>query len=194
MSKNKYDFILELLEYKKLSSDQREKILKLSAQEIKNENTKDEDLLRRIEEIEHIVKLNGHESADNTTSSTLPFDNPKYIPPTNLYNFLKDYNTDPILKTTCHEIDSNELLNILSFCQIDKYDFKKHREIVQKRFLELVTDKKYFVDYKMKNLMYVYITGKTYNGHKDGWTDEKININWNTENIENWCNTNLHKV
>jgi len=194
MARSKYDFILELLELKKLSFDQKERILKLSVKEISDENTKDEELLKRIEKIEQLVKSNKNPQNDTETEKSNSVGLPKYIDPSDLYVFLKDYNTDPILKTTCHEIDSNELLNILSFCQIDDYDFIKHRQKVQERFLEFVNDKKYFVDYKIKNLMLVYITGKLYSGQESAWTDDKITINWNSKSLENWSYTNKNKV
>lgn len=199
MSKNKYDFIIEILNNKKLSSSQKERIHKLSAIEINNENTKEEEILKRIEEIKIIVKTNDLKKKESKQKNERPPKTPnseliKYIDPKNLYSFLKDYNTDFILKTTCHEIDSNELENICNFCETEEYEFRKHRQKVQERFLKLVNNKKYFIGHNIKNLIYVYITGKKYNGNKDGWTDDKISINWNTESIENWCDLNKNKI
>ena len=59
---------------------------------------------------------------------------PTYINPANIAEFLRDYNQNEILKTTCHEIDSNELKNIKNFCETESYDFVKHRELVQSEY------------------------------------------------------------
>jgi hypothetical protein len=55
MSKSKYDFIIDLLEDNKLSSSQKERILKLSAQELKTDNRKEEEFLRRIEKLFELI-------------------------------------------------------------------------------------------------------------------------------------------
>ncbi len=44
----------------------------------------------------------------------IPEDNkPKYLNPFHLYNFLFEYNQNPILRTTCHDIDANELKSFI---------------------------------------------------------------------------------
>jgi hypothetical protein len=53
--KNKYDFIQEVLENKRLKPDQRERVLQLAAREIGGEKSLDE----RISELEKILKDNG---------------------------------------------------------------------------------------------------------------------------------------
>jgi hypothetical protein len=58
MIKDKYDFILDLIENKKLNSFQKERVLRLSVLEVKKEgDNKNTELIKRIEEIEK--KLNG---------------------------------------------------------------------------------------------------------------------------------------
>ena len=53
MSKDKYDFILNLIENKKLSPSQKERVLRLSILETKKDGVKkDTELFKRIEEIE----------------------------------------------------------------------------------------------------------------------------------------------
>ena len=58
MKKGKYDFIAELLELKKLTHEQKERILKLSVIEIQNESNIDLELRKRIELIEKKNKIN----------------------------------------------------------------------------------------------------------------------------------------
>lgn len=194
MAKNKYDFVVELLEFKKLNSEQKEKILKLSVQEIRNESSKDEEILKRIEEIELLIKTDEKKVGNDKANDNNRKDLKNYIDPQLLYNFLKDYNTDPILKTTCHQIDSNELENILEFCETEVYDFIKHKKLVQNRYFEMMNDKNYYVHHNIKNLICAYLTGKKYSGQYDTWTEDKININWDTEEIEKWIKINEGKI
>ena len=49
---------------------------------------------------------------------------PKYIDPYHLYKFLFEYNQNPILRSTCHDVDSEELKKINEYCNSESYDFK----------------------------------------------------------------------
>jgi hypothetical protein len=204
MSKAKIDFISELLANKKLDSPMKQKLFELAAKEFQSIGLPNNEIIKRLEEIEKKLGITADKNnienlvpAKPTAVHPIPTKKnelPNYIDPKHLYVFLKDYNADPILKTTCHEIDTNELLNIINFCKIEEYDFIKHKEKVQERFLEMVNNKKYFIDYKIKNLIYVYTTGKTYNQETKGWTDDDININWNSESLEKWSQANKNKI
>lgn len=50
MKKDKYDFILDLIENKKLNSSQKERVLRLSAEEMKKDGVTFDERLRKIEE------------------------------------------------------------------------------------------------------------------------------------------------
>ena len=67
---------------------------------------------------------------------------PKYIDPYHLYKFLFDYNQNPVLRSTCHDIDSEELKKINEYCNSDSYDFKKH---LKKIIETLMNMKKYYL-------------------------------------------------
>src|SRR5690606_39711799 len=133
MAKNKYDFIKELLEDKRIKQNQRERILELALKEISLEGTL-EERVQKIEEIlfkkegelllteesvfsENIEKLLTDEEIEsilavkNRTDTGTNEENvlPRYLNPSHLYNFLFQYNQNKILRTTCHDIDSNEL-------------------------------------------------------------------------------------
>lgn len=49
----------------------------------------------------------------------------RYISPKNLHSFLYDFNQNNVLKYTCHEIDTDEVISeINEFCGTKKYIFK----------------------------------------------------------------------
>ena len=202
MAKDKYDFIQELLENKKLQPTQKERVLLLAKEEIKKDGALGKELEERVKKLEEMM----NNSNDDLPSTTLkPIEEasteekslvlPNYIPSKNLYKFLEDYNQDIILKTTCHEIDSDELKNILTFCEIEEYDFLKHKEKVQEQYKSLFfNNKRYFVDHKIKNLILFYLTGKSFSGKSEGWTDENIKYNWESEELKNWYKNNANKI
>ena len=48
---------------------------------------------------------------------------------------------------------------IFIFCEIEEYDFLKHKEKVQEQYKSLFfNNKRYFVDHKIKNLILFYNT------------------------------------
>ena len=67
MATDKYDFILNLIENKKLSFSQKERVLRLSVLETKKDGIKkDTELFKRIEELEK--KLIGERNEPDGTS------------------------------------------------------------------------------------------------------------------------------
>ena len=108
MAKDKYDFIQELLENKKLQPTQKERVLLLAKEEIKKDGALGKELEERVKKLEEMM----NNSNDDLPSTTLkPIEEasteeqslvlPKYIPSKNLWKFLKDYNQDLIL-IRCH--------------------------------------------------------------------------------------------
>lgn len=212
MAKNKYDFIKELLEDKRIKQNQRERILELASKEISLEGTL-EERVQKIEEIlfkkegeqilteesvfsENIEKLLTDEEIEsilavkNLTYTGTNEENllPRYLNPSHLYNFLFQYNQNKILRTTCHDIDSNELESILEFCKTETYDFKEHLNVIYKAYEN--HEKTFKAPYQVKALIRGYLTGKDYYGKKTGWSNN-IKINWSSEELLEWTNENL---
>lgn len=211
MAKNKYDFIKELLEDKRIKQNQRERILELASREISLEGT----LAERVQKIEEILfnkpdkdvfqitertvsrdeleELIDEEN-EKQTESTIIFSNksnnlPKYLHPYSLYNFLFQYNQNKILRTTCHDIDSSELESILEFCKTERYDFKKHINVIHDAYAN--HEKIHKAPRQIKALIRVYLTGKDYYGKiSEGWSN-KIKINWNSDELIKWANLNI---
>jgi hypothetical protein len=183
--KNKYDFIQELLENKKLSPAQKERIFLLIKEEIKKEGLIGRVLAKgladRLAIIEELLNVKVNTKENNQ-------DLPIYFDSLHLYKYLVDYNQNPILKSTCHEIDSNELENILEYCETAEYNFEKHLEKILDAFRE--HDKKH-APYQVKALIRGYLTGKDFKGiPKKGWTTDKIPHNWSSPELLQWSLNN----
>ncbi len=186
---NKYEFIKELLVEKKITQNQRDRILELASKEIGYEGTLDE----RISKIEEIVynqnkvpKIPKYDEQYSPQESELP----QYINPSDLYKFLFEYNQNDILRTTCHDIDSNELDRINEFCKTEKYNFQIHLSNIIEEFKK--HEKKYYGGGKVNALIRAYLTGKNFDGKdsKFGWTEDQIKINWSSTELLNWANNN----
>ncbi len=122
---------------------------------------------------------------DNLPTNALP----KYIYPENLYKYLFNYNQNPILKSTCHDIDIDELENINSYCETEIYDYEKHLEKILEAFT--THDKLYFAPPKVKSLIRGYLTGKDYYGNTlKGWSTDNIKISWSHPNLLEWASKN----
>lgn len=131
MGMDKYDFIKELLEDKKIQQYQRERILELASKEISNDGTLEE----RVKKIEKIVfeetpSLFNQISSENSEKKTT--DNLKNAPhkPRDTANFLMEFKRDDSgLKELVHE--PNEEINLLKILEKAKnspylsYDFYK---------------------------------------------------------------------
>lgn len=214
MAKNKYDFIKELLEDKRIKQNQRERILELASKEISLEGTL-EERVQKIEEIlfkkegelilteesvfsEKIENLLTDEeiesilAAKNLTDSEINEENllPRYLNPSHLYNFLFQYNQNKILRTTCHDIDSNGLESILEFCQTETYDFKEHLKTIQDAYTN--HERTHNAPYQVKALIRGYLTGKDFQGNPiRGWSSKNIKINWNSDKLLKWADLNI---
>lgn len=183
MANTKYDFIKELLEDKRINQNQREKILELTSKEINLGGTLEE----RIKKIEDIIFNNN--PSRNTTSPNKPPEQqnlPEYIDPINLYNALLAYNQDPILKTTCHPMSVANIEVIVLESDSILYEYKKHLELIKKKFEELAKNEKFTT--KMYKLINNYLTGE------DTWSSENIKDSWSNKDLKDWANSNPNIV
>ena len=107
-----------------------------------------------------------------------------------LYKYLYHYNQNPILKSTCHEIDSSALKNICEYCETKEYDFEIHVKKITEAFQDHW--KKYFVSPNIGTLIKVYLTGKDFNDDvsENGWSSDEIAINWSSIELKEWANKN----
>jgi hypothetical protein len=188
MAKDKYDFISELLNNKKISPSQKERVFVLSSQEIQKDKQNGVGLEARIKKLEDLFLIEMEKSKKpiiGSTNSELD----KYIDPSHLSNFLQAFNKNPILKTTCHEIDEEELANILKITGDKIYNYSNHYQAILNEYN--ILESGYFVNGNLKALIRGYLTGLNYYGKTiKGWSSNEIKINWNSEELIEWANSN----
>ena len=121
----------------------------------------------------------------------------QYISPQNLQNFLRDYNQDPILRYTCHLIDSDDAIELIKKeCKTDSYVFSEHLRLIKKRFNDLrwkFKQNNCQLNPNMITLICVYLTGvdlkgnsKDENGEKISWSSDNVKTTWANEEILQW--------
>lgn len=114
----------------------------------------------------------------------------RYVSPKNLHSFLYCFNQDDILKYTCHEIDTDEIINeINKQCGTKKYSLRKHSNLVSEALYSLLNDferKKIFLDYKFIALLKTYICGN----NEKGWSSLGIKTCWKSDDLLAWGDQN----
>lgn len=155
----------------------------ISSEEYKNVITPSS--IKFIDDIKQHDTQNPLSSSQNRKKNSSIGD---YIPPKNLQKFLKEYNQNPILKYTCHLIDTQETIDdICKKCDTDEYNFEKHLTLIQKEFEDL-SNKHRIMGNNMHALIKAYI-----NGGKP-WSSNNITIHWSHSQISNWGINNPGKV
>jgi len=195
--KDKILFINNLLDYsvkKKIDNKTRERLFNLISKEVDSSSLTKEDVERIVEEKlnsssksgPNLKKVEAPNSVKGNSKSNLP----KYFDPKNIYKFLFEYNQNNILRSTCHDIDSNSLDLIKEYCKTDEYDFKAHLSRIIEAYEK--HEKKYPAPYPVKALMRGYLSGKDYKGDKlrDGWSSDNIKEYWLNSNLNNWAKNN----
>jgi hypothetical protein len=153
-----------------------------------------EERIERLEELNSIKKNTKEEDRNSNTKEEDRNSNNKSLPktyfyPKSLHNFLLNYNLDPILRSTCHLIDGNELINIKEYIKKNYYDFNLHYEKIIEAYNKL--EKKYWAPYQIKVLIKGYLEGKNFEGNIiSGWSSDKITYNWNHNILREWSQNN----
>jgi hypothetical protein len=115
-----------------------------------------------------------------------------YAKPAILYKFLYEFNQNEILKSTCHDIDLDELKKIREYCGTgESYDYVIHQKKVADEFESLVNKVK--PSYKVAALIRAYLTGKwkkDSNFPKSGWSSDVIDYHWLHEDLLKWVEDN----
>lgn len=206
MAKNKYDFIKELLEDKRIKQNQRERIIELASKEISLEGTLEE----RIQKIEEI--LFSKEDAENKSESINTFEvfndekasfnknrkseksyknskSEKKHNPRKVVEWLKLFTLDnSTLKYSTHLWDEAGL-----FSEFEDFVKRLDEELVKYRIYELqkynpnLYWNKLYPFLFQKELTELQKNGKT----SFGWGQYNIKIGWQyPETIKQWCKTN----
>ncbi len=112
MAKDKYDFILELIEKKKLYPSQKERVLKLAVKEFGKDGLVFDERLKKIEEI-----LFEKENEENHKKFKAIHN------PTKITKYLKKFKENSALKFTTHNWDEKKYATIQDF--IDELNLDK---------------------------------------------------------------------
>ncbi|MFV0157112.1 hypothetical protein OBK24_01440 [Empedobacter falsenii] len=162
--------------------------------EIAEDFSKFNELEDRLESLENIITINEKKSDNDLSEVNIVelqpvIDLKNYFPPKSTYKFLLNYNQNPILKSTCHDIDSNELSNIINYCGGTEYSFEKHLNKVQEEFTKF--EEQYAPPY-IKALIRGYLTGLDYRGEmlEEGWSSQSIKFNWSDCELFSWSENN----
>lgn len=111
-----------------------------------------------------------------------------YIDPYKLYQYLFHYNQNPVLRTTCHDMDADNINEIRELCKTDTYEFPKHLELIVNEFN--VHSNKYFGKIVVPQIR-AYLTGKKFNGKPaEPWSGDKITTNWSHPDVLQWAEKN----
>lgn len=169
---NTQKFISTLLTNRKVTNTQRERIAALMIREL--------DL--------------GSPSQESESDSNLPkSDLPEYHSPSDVMKFLLEYNQDPILKYTCHPIDSSDVIKEIAEMCGGTYTVEGHYHLISTRFKQLREEFKKsgkYLDSKVITLMKVYIDGTTLGKDTLPWSQLQIPYNWHTTELWIWSKKN----
>ena len=137
-----------------------------------------------LEKIEHLLSLKagkpvGERKGISAPKSSIMYELPTYFDPKHLYAYLFGFNQNPILRATCHEVDDDDLEDILVLCHTEKYSFEEHLKEITAAFEE---HDKLSAPYGSKALIRGYITGKSYYKKElpKGWSGDEIQTSWAT--------------
>lgn len=135
------------------------------------------------------IHLDMTDNDEGGTNNLATYKNPK-----SLQEFLIAYNQDPILKYTCHLIDSDEAINdICKECGTESYDFIKHSELIEQKFKGLKSRfKDDNITEKIIALITVYLTGHC--GDDSQWSSNHVKENWKCEGLMAWAKENVGKI
>lgn len=116
----------------------------------------------------------------------------KYTSPKIMYNFLHDFNYEPILKYTCHEIDSHDVVNRI--CELtnkgQSYSFEKHLSAIKRSFEMLTCSyKSKTLDRKIVAMIQVYLLGQTSTG-RTTWSNKECTYSWSNKELLEWSKAN----
>ena len=114
-----------------------------------------------------------------------------YLNPLHLTQFIHDFNQNPILKSTWHLIDRNELTNILTLTNNKEYNFKNHKRSIEHEYFLLTKKYDNRVNSKIRTQIGEYLNN--YLKSNKGWSEDKILITWSSDEVASWCSQNPGK-
>ena len=149
-------------------------------------NKAQQDFIERLRQTEglsaeHLAKIEKLQKREEVKQKRSGL--PDYQDPALMYEFLYRYNQDPVLKTTCHLVDSNMLLGLCKIWGIDRYDFGHHHKDIVTAYNRLSNS--FNAQKRLKNingLIFNYLTSK-----KPKWSSGNISEGWGTVALASWA-------
>lgn len=178
--KDKYDFILELLESRNLSPSQKERVMKLSANLMKENSTKVEEIMKRVERIETEI---GPKNTESPTNKITLNHRPDFVS-----SFLKKFKENTSLKWTTHLWDEKKYSTISDFIEDINRD-QSYKELFHCN-MNLYNLISYFI-FKPKQKL------DEHGVPEYGWPKiNELKIGWQFPNdlLINWCKENFDNM
>lgn len=216
MGNTKIDFINDLLSSKKIKIEEKSRILELTKSELNNFDSTNDDIVKRIENIEEILKVADKYNSVSTLVNTVnDIDLQKineqvkkpsktkskvtyHINCNNVPKFLKTLNRNSYTKYLTHPIDSNDHEELIKLFD-QEYDYLFHLKKIKEIF-SVLTETDCNVKEKYPELKKISISINLYNKIKnyiygeDVWGEEKIKMNWSHSELLKWCEENKGRV
>ena len=179
MAKNKYDFIQELLENKKLIPEQKTKILSLSAKEIKKDGFR---LDERLSKIENKLKIKSTEQKKNNQNN-YHLKYPITHKPTMTVELLKYFtsNQKNLIYST-HSWEFGKFSSYDNFMASIKKEWGEINEDLKKQKPRLHA--------KISNFLFNKNLGqKNKKGFYEAWGERKLKFGWSSPQLKNFMNS-----
>jgi hypothetical protein len=206
MEQTKVNFISELLSDPKLQVHQKERIFFLIKEELDKIEDSETYIITELDNIKKAIGMLDEvavedvkeiDSMDVNFQSNISNALPHYIDPSNTAKFLVEYNQNPVLKTTTHEIDSDQMNTLLVHLGLDIYDFRIHLQAIQSEYKKL--QDKYIKEWVKKKPVYTIndkLSSKIYYYLFDGgngWSEQRIRNSWDSDYLKTWAELNPGK-
>lgn len=179
MAKNKYDFIQELLENKKLIPAQRERILMLAKEEIKKDGIFGKELGEKMNTLEQRMMNLEKNKGENKNENSVGFVN--IHDPKSMVNFLNGFSKNDELKWFTHPDDGQEF-------NYDNYISYANELLPKTPKINI----NYFTYSNIRN--FLFLTNDSKGDRYPCWRNHKQTINYTWYDIKNWCeiHPNMH--
>lgn len=174
MVKDKYDFILDLIENKKLNTSQKERVLRLAVLEAKKEGEKkDTEFLKRLEELEKEIKGDNNHGREINKQKRSP------SRPKETFELLSHFSDqEGGMKNLTHAFNSNHIAyeDLIKQCKEEFEAGKKRFQNVPAALLKRIEEFAF-----SENPSWFIMRGEEKIVKKIGWSDP-VFVKWYKEN------------
>jgi len=181
MNNSKIDFISDLLAHKNIRVSEKERLLMLTREELKNVDSGSEDVMKRLSEIEKELenlkwKTSNDKEVSEDTEKLQVIDLSKHKP-LDVTTFLSKFKTGYGLKFLTHAYDVPG--TVFERSEILQKAKKEYEDLIEKLS----------INYGLKARVKMFILGI---GKYNSWyfNSQPYHLNWESKEIIDWCNKN----